>query len=155
MISIFFFSTFLPRRQFCLQAVQSRGAFCRHLNEGGSEGSLRVVEANRRRLVVDVRLDNKGENAYNARLNISYSPNLRFSSLILKVCAHSEWVRFFCEERCSYFGTCGVLYPRTTRTSKLIVTLRTNWNVRRSAMSVLHSWSQKHRWAIVVLMREK
>uniref|UniRef100_A0A3Q2XTK6 Integrin, alpha 11a n=1 Tax=Hippocampus comes TaxID=109280 RepID=A0A3Q2XTK6_HIPCM len=74
----------MTQKQFCLQAVQSRGAFCRHLNEGGSEGSLRVVEANRRRLVVDVRLENKGENAYNARLNISYSPNLRFSSLILK-----------------------------------------------------------------------
>ncbi|XP_051919013.1 integrin alpha-11a isoform X1 [Hippocampus zosterae] len=74
----------MTQKQFCLQAVQSRGAFCRHQNEGGSEGSLRVVEANRRRLVVDVRLENKGENAYNARLNISYSPNLRFSSLILK-----------------------------------------------------------------------
>lgn len=36
-------------------------------------------------MVVDVRLENKGENAYNARLNITYTPNLRFSSLVIKV----------------------------------------------------------------------
>ena len=83
MISLFFLS--LPSRQFCAQPVQSRGAFCHHLSKGGAEGSLRVLEGNRRRMVVDVRLENKGENAYNARLNITYTPNLRFSSLIVKV----------------------------------------------------------------------
>ncbi|GLD73757.1 integrin alpha-11 isoform X3, partial [Lates japonicus] len=70
--------------QFCAQPVQSRGAFCRHVSEQGTEGSLRVIEANRRRMVVDVRLENKGENAYNARLNITYTHNLRSSSLIVK-----------------------------------------------------------------------
>ncbi|XP_032373686.1 integrin alpha-11a isoform X2 [Etheostoma spectabile] len=74
----------MTRNQFCAQPVQSRGAFCRHLSEGGGEGSLRVIEGNRRRMVVDVRLENKGENAYNARLNITYTPNLHFSSLIVK-----------------------------------------------------------------------
>ncbi|KAG8001234.1 Integrin alpha-11, partial [Nibea albiflora] len=74
----------MTRNQFCAQPVQSRGAFCRHLSEGGTEGSLRVIEGNRRRMVVDVRLENKGENAYSARLNITYTPNLRFSSLIVK-----------------------------------------------------------------------
>uniref|UniRef100_A0AAQ4NSR9 Integrin, alpha 11a n=1 Tax=Gasterosteus aculeatus aculeatus TaxID=481459 RepID=A0AAQ4NSR9_GASAC len=64
--------------------VQSRGAFCRHQSEGGGEVSLRLLEGNRRRMVVDVRLENKGENAYNAGLNITYTPNLRFSSLIVK-----------------------------------------------------------------------
>uniref|UniRef100_A0A8C3AS97 Integrin, alpha 11a n=1 Tax=Cyclopterus lumpus TaxID=8103 RepID=A0A8C3AS97_CYCLU len=75
----------MTRSHFCAQPVQARGAFCRHASEGGSEGSLRVLEGNRRRMVVDVRLENKGENAYNARLNITYTPNLRFSSLIVKV----------------------------------------------------------------------
>uniref|UniRef100_A0A3P8VRV2 Integrin, alpha 11a n=1 Tax=Cynoglossus semilaevis TaxID=244447 RepID=A0A3P8VRV2_CYNSE len=75
----------MTRNQFCAQPVQSRGAFCRQLGEHGSEGSLRVLEGNRRRMVVDVRLENKGENAYKARLNITYSPNLSFSSLIVKV----------------------------------------------------------------------
>lgn len=75
----------LPPSQFCAQPVQSRSAFCRYVGEGGTEESLRVLEGNRRRMVVDVRLENKGENAYNARLNITYTPNLRFSSLIVKV----------------------------------------------------------------------
>uniref|UniRef100_A0A4W6F863 Integrin, alpha 11a n=1 Tax=Lates calcarifer TaxID=8187 RepID=A0A4W6F863_LATCA len=74
----------MTRNQFCAQPVQSRGAFCHHVSEQGTEGSLRVIEANRRRMVVDVRLENKGENAYNARLNITYTRNLRFSSLIVK-----------------------------------------------------------------------
>ncbi|KAI4830952.1 hypothetical protein KUCAC02_002553 [Chaenocephalus aceratus] len=74
----------LTLNQFCAQPVQSRGVSCRHQSEGGAEGSLRVVEANRRRMVVDIQLENKGENAYSALLNISYTPNLRFSSLIVK-----------------------------------------------------------------------
>ncbi|KAG7221759.1 hypothetical protein INR49_029142 [Caranx melampygus] len=74
----------MTRNQFCVQPVQSRGAFCRHVSEQGAEGSLRVIEGNRRRMVVDVRLENKGENAYNTRLNITYTHNLRFSSLIVK-----------------------------------------------------------------------
>uniref|UniRef100_A0A3B4ZXX6 Integrin subunit alpha 11 n=1 Tax=Stegastes partitus TaxID=144197 RepID=A0A3B4ZXX6_9TELE len=78
----------MTRNQFCAHPVQSRGAFCRHQSEGGAEASQRVLEGNRRRMVVDVRLENKGENAYNARLNITYTPNLRFSSLIVKVSHH-------------------------------------------------------------------
>ncbi|XP_051792965.1 integrin alpha-11a [Acanthochromis polyacanthus] len=74
----------MTRNHFCSHPVQSRGVFCRHQSEGGTEASQRVLEANRRRMVVDVRLENKGENAYRARLNITYTPNLRFSSLIVK-----------------------------------------------------------------------
>uniref|UniRef100_A0A8K9X6U4 Integrin, alpha 11a n=1 Tax=Oncorhynchus mykiss TaxID=8022 RepID=A0A8K9X6U4_ONCMY len=79
----------LSWRQFCGNAVHSRGAMCRRLSEGGAEGSERVMEGSRRRMVVDVRLENRGENAYGARLNITYTPNLRFSSLIVKVMIHS------------------------------------------------------------------
>uniref|UniRef100_A0A668A1Y6 Integrin, alpha 11a n=1 Tax=Myripristis murdjan TaxID=586833 RepID=A0A668A1Y6_9TELE len=75
----------MTRNQFCKQAIHSRGAFCRRASEGGMEGSQRVLEGNRRRMIVDARLENKGENAYGARLNITYTPNLRFSSLIIKV----------------------------------------------------------------------
>uniref|UniRef100_A0A3Q1B3R5 VWFA domain-containing protein n=1 Tax=Amphiprion ocellaris TaxID=80972 RepID=A0A3Q1B3R5_AMPOC len=53
-------------------------------HEGWTEESQRVLEANRRRMVVDIRLENKGENAYHACLNITYTPNLSFSSLIVK-----------------------------------------------------------------------
>uniref|UniRef100_A0A665UWM8 VWFA domain-containing protein n=1 Tax=Echeneis naucrates TaxID=173247 RepID=A0A665UWM8_ECHNA len=54
--------------------------------------SLQSRGANRRRMVVDVRLENKGENAYNTRLNITYTNNLRFSSLIVKVPHHYQLV---------------------------------------------------------------
>uniref|UniRef100_A0A3P9NLI1 Integrin, alpha 11a n=1 Tax=Poecilia reticulata TaxID=8081 RepID=A0A3P9NLI1_POERE len=74
----------MTRKQFCARPVQSRGVFCRHQGGAGSEGSLRVVEGSKRRMVVDVKLDNRGENAYNALVNITYTPNLRFSSLIVK-----------------------------------------------------------------------
>ena len=46
---------------------------------------MRVIEGFRRRMAVDVRLENKGENAYSTRLNITYTFNLHFSSLIVKV----------------------------------------------------------------------
>lgn len=81
----------LPPRQFCAQPVQSHGAFCQHLSEARTESSLRVIEGNRRRMGMDVRLENKGENAYNARLNITFTPNLRFSNLIVKVHDHHSW----------------------------------------------------------------
>uniref|UniRef100_A0A8C5CFZ9 Integrin, alpha 11a n=1 Tax=Gadus morhua TaxID=8049 RepID=A0A8C5CFZ9_GADMO len=65
--------------------LPSSGAYCRRLAGGDADPAVRVMEVQRRRVVVDVRLDNKGENAYGARLNISYTHNLRFSSLIVKV----------------------------------------------------------------------
>ncbi|KAF7212460.1 integrin alpha-11a isoform X1 [Nothobranchius furzeri] len=74
----------MTRSRFCAHPVRSRGSFCRHQSEGGTEGSLRVLEGNTRRMLVDVKLENKGENAYNALLNISCTPNLRFSSLVIK-----------------------------------------------------------------------
>ncbi|KAJ8406427.1 hypothetical protein AAFF_G00300010 [Aldrovandia affinis] len=52
--------------------------------ERALEGAERVIEGSRRRIVVDALLENRGENAYSTRLNISYSANLRFSSLIVK-----------------------------------------------------------------------
>ncbi|MEQ2237252.1 hypothetical protein ILYODFUR_021319, partial [Ilyodon furcidens] len=74
----------MTRKQFCARPVQSRGVFCRHQGGAGAEGSLRVIEGNKRRMVVDVKLENRGENAYNTLVNITYTPNLRFSSLIVK-----------------------------------------------------------------------
>lgn len=73
----------LSCRQFCGQAVRSRAAICRQLS--ATKGAERMVEGTRRKMLVEVRLENRGENAYNAHLNITYSPNLRFSSLIVKV----------------------------------------------------------------------
>uniref|UniRef100_A0A8C1KZK3 Integrin, alpha 11b n=1 Tax=Cyprinus carpio TaxID=7962 RepID=A0A8C1KZK3_CYPCA len=46
----------------------------------------RLVEAGRRKVLVETRLENQGENSYGTILNITHSPNLQFSSLVLKVC---------------------------------------------------------------------
>ncbi|XP_036819735.1 integrin alpha-11 isoform X1 [Oncorhynchus mykiss] len=100
----------LSWRQFCGNAVHSRGAMCRRLSEGGAEGSERVMEGSRRRMVVDVRLENRGENAYGARLNITYTPNLRFSSLIVK---DNSDIKIECrsEDRQRHEKTCNVSAP--------------------------------------------
>uniref|UniRef100_A0A3Q1FWC3 Integrin, alpha 11a n=1 Tax=Acanthochromis polyacanthus TaxID=80966 RepID=A0A3Q1FWC3_9TELE len=76
--------TDLMTRNVRLRNKWTRCSFTPTPKPGGTEASQRVLEANRRRMVVDVRLENKGENAYRARLNITYTPNLRFSSLIVK-----------------------------------------------------------------------
>lgn len=55
------------------------------LSQSEPEDTERVIEASRKKMVVDVRLENRGENAYGAHINISYSRNLQFSSLIVKV----------------------------------------------------------------------
>ncbi|KAL4622748.1 integrin alpha-11-like isoform X1 [Arapaima gigas] len=69
-------------RYFCGQPVPTLGDFCHSTAAVGElEG---VVEKSRRRIVVEGQLENHGENAFSAHLNISHTPNLHFSSLIVK-----------------------------------------------------------------------
>ncbi|KAM9764766.1 integrin alpha-11a isoform 2-T2 [Menidia menidia] len=96
--------------QFCARPVQSRGVFCRHQSEGSMEGSLRVLEGNTRRMIVDVKLENKGENAYNALLNITYTPNLHFSSLIVKDNSDIK-IECFVEDKMRNEKICNVSAP--------------------------------------------
>ena len=77
------FMSVYGQRQFCRPRERAAWALCHH--QGASVASERVVEASRRRLVVEARLENQGENAYGTTLNISHSHNLLFSSLIVKV----------------------------------------------------------------------
>ncbi|XP_078539587.1 integrin alpha-11 [Lissotriton helveticus] len=46
--------------------------------------SVFIIESTRRRIAIEATLENKGENAYNTVLNITYSRNLQFASLIQK-----------------------------------------------------------------------
>ncbi|XP_010018489.1 PREDICTED: integrin alpha-11, partial [Nestor notabilis] len=46
--------------------------------------SISVIESSRRRVAVEAVLENRGENAYSTVLNISFSRNLQFASLIPK-----------------------------------------------------------------------
>uniref|UniRef100_A0AAR2L0V0 VWFA domain-containing protein n=1 Tax=Pygocentrus nattereri TaxID=42514 RepID=A0AAR2L0V0_PYGNA len=73
----------ISREQFCGQAFRGGSVLCR--SPTPAEVSERVIEGSRRKMVMDVRLENRGENAYGARLNISYSRNLHFSNLVVKV----------------------------------------------------------------------
>ncbi|XP_071610207.1 integrin alpha-11 isoform X1 [Heliangelus exortis] len=46
--------------------------------------SISILESSRRRVAVEATLENRGENAYSTILNISFSRNLQFASLIPK-----------------------------------------------------------------------
>ncbi|KAL2093430.1 hypothetical protein ACEWY4_010742 [Coilia grayii] len=71
----------LDRRQFC---EQRRCVGCVVCEEQLEEREQRIVEAARRRLFVDARLESHGEKAYGTTLKLSYSHNLAFRSLVIK-----------------------------------------------------------------------
>ncbi|NXF52969.1 ITA11 protein, partial [Oceanites oceanicus] len=48
------------------------------------DASVFIIESSRRRVAVEAALENRGENAYSTVLNISFSRNLQFASLIPK-----------------------------------------------------------------------
>ncbi|XP_066557311.1 integrin alpha-11 [Amia ocellicauda] len=98
----------LDTRQYCSLGVRVGWPLCRR--QGMALGSERVVEDSRRRLVVDVRLENRGENAYGALLNISYSPNLYISSLFVK---DNSDIRLECssEDKLRHEKLCNVSSP--------------------------------------------
>lgn len=75
-------SDLLDCRQYCNQRKSSGCALCEQ--QVALQSAVRVVEATRRRMFVDARLENRGENAYGTTLTISASSNLAFSSLVLK-----------------------------------------------------------------------
>ncbi|KAI5614814.1 integrin alpha-11 [Silurus asotus] len=72
----------LDRRQFCALRKCATCPMCGPTGE--RVDNERVVETSRRRVLVEGRLENRGENAYITQLHISYSANLHFSSLIVK-----------------------------------------------------------------------
>ncbi|XP_036068043.1 integrin alpha-11 isoform X1 [Oryzias melastigma] len=65
-------------QQYCSWREQTAYSFCEQ------DDPLFVVESGRRRMVVFARLENQGENAYRAAVNISNSANLLFSRLLVK-----------------------------------------------------------------------
>lgn len=84
-LSVQTWSDLVTPKQFCAQPGPSQGVFCHRHGDSDAEGqSVRVVEARRSRVAVDVRLENRGENAYGARLNITCSNNLQFTGFVIK-----------------------------------------------------------------------
>ncbi|RLV92590.1 hypothetical protein DV515_00013694 [Chloebia gouldiae] len=72
--------------------IPSAMEFCRRVLRRGDcsafslsfDASVFVIESSRRRVAVEAMLENRGENAYSTVLNISFSRNLQFASLIPK-----------------------------------------------------------------------
>uniref|UniRef100_A0AAQ5YZZ1 VWFA domain-containing protein n=1 Tax=Amphiprion ocellaris TaxID=80972 RepID=A0AAQ5YZZ1_AMPOC len=69
--------------QFCSMRERATCSLCIH--EKSLDSPVFIVESGRRRMVVFAQLENQGENAYRAAIHISFSPNLLFSSLLIKV----------------------------------------------------------------------
>ncbi|NXL07586.1 ITA11 protein, partial [Mesembrinibis cayennensis] len=72
--------------------------------------SVFVIESSRRRVAVEAALENRGENAYSTVLNISFSRNLQFASLIPK---DDTDINIDCmtEEKHPNKKVCNVSYP--------------------------------------------
>ncbi|XP_060611368.2 integrin alpha-11 [Anolis sagrei] len=74
------------------------------------DASIFVIESARRRVAVEATLENAGENAYNTVLNISFSRNLQFASLIQKDDLDIN-IECMSEEKHPNSRLCNVSYP--------------------------------------------
>ncbi|XP_043933602.1 integrin alpha-11 [Protopterus annectens] len=74
------------------------------------EESTVILTSTQRRMAVDAVLENKGENAYNTVLNISFSRNLNYASLIIK---DDSDIKIECtnEEKLQNTKICNVSFP--------------------------------------------
>uniref|UniRef100_A0A087XLQ4 Integrin alpha-11-like n=1 Tax=Poecilia formosa TaxID=48698 RepID=A0A087XLQ4_POEFO len=68
--------------QFCSTRKHATSSLCSHRK--GHEEKMFVVETGRRKMIVFAELQNQGENAFRTSLDISTTPNLLFSSLLVK-----------------------------------------------------------------------
>ncbi|XP_014815078.1 PREDICTED: integrin alpha-10 [Calidris pugnax] len=82
----------------------------------GSRQSPHVLRKGRRKVVVDVVLENKKENAYNASLLLRFSSNLHFSSLVLQ---DTSSVKLECTALAGHRRLCSVGYPVFRSLAKL------------------------------------
>lgn len=71
-------------REYCRRALRRAPPDCSAFTLS-FDTSVFVIESSRRRVAVEAALENRGENAYSTVLNISFSRNLQFASLIPKV----------------------------------------------------------------------
>ncbi|XP_023789397.1 integrin alpha-11 [Cyanistes caeruleus] len=98
--------------------IPSATEFCRRALRRGDcsafslsfDASVFVIESSRRRVAVEATLENRGENAYSTVLNISFSRNLQFASLIPK---DDTDINIDCasDERHPSRRVCNVSYP--------------------------------------------
>lgn len=71
-------------REYCQRVLRKTAQECSTYTLS-FDTTVFIIESTRRRVAVEAMLENRGENAYSAVLNISQSENLQFASLIQKV----------------------------------------------------------------------
>ncbi|XP_030640561.1 integrin alpha-10 [Chanos chanos] len=79
-----------------------------HMDISGTRQQPFVIRSPRRRLAVEVQLQNRLENAYNTSLTLQYSRNLHFSSLSIREDAQ---FKIECTALSSNSHSCNVSYP--------------------------------------------
>ncbi|NXG81359.1 ITA11 protein, partial [Stercorarius parasiticus] len=95
--------------EFCRRALRRAPPDCSAFSLS-FDASVFVIESGRRRVAVEAALENRGENAYSTVLNISFSRNLQFASLIPK---DDTDINIDCmtEEKHPNKKACNVSYP--------------------------------------------
>ncbi|XP_042163743.1 integrin alpha-10-like [Oncorhynchus tshawytscha] len=79
-----------------------------HMDISGTRQQPYVIRSPRRRLAVEVQLQNRLENAYNTSLTLHYSRNLHFSSLSIR---EDTQLKIECTSLSSNSHSCNVSYP--------------------------------------------
>ncbi|XP_052435407.1 integrin alpha-10 [Carassius gibelio] len=87
-----------------------------HMDISGTREQPYVIRSPRRRLAVEVQLQNQLENAYNTSLTLHYSKNLHFSSLSIREDAQ---FKIECTAISSNSHSCNVSYPVFRSQSKV------------------------------------
>ncbi|TMS11449.1 Integrin alpha-10 [Larimichthys crocea] len=87
-----------------------------HMDISGTKQKPYVIRSPRRRLAVEVQLENRLENAYNTSLTLHYSRNLHFSSLSIREDAH---FKIECTALGANSHSCNVSYPVFRSQSKV------------------------------------
>ncbi|XP_047452625.1 integrin alpha-11-like isoform X2 [Mugil cephalus] len=114
-------------QQFCSSREWAGISLCNH--QGTREDQTFVVESGRRRMVVFALLENQGENAYGTAIHISTSPNLLFSTLLVK---DQSDIQIECnsEDRLASQKSCNISAPFMKSLSQ--VTFRLEFEFSRS-----------------------
>uniref|UniRef100_I3JGP2 Integrin subunit alpha 10 n=1 Tax=Oreochromis niloticus TaxID=8128 RepID=I3JGP2_ORENI len=87
-----------------------------HMDISGTRQKPYVIRSPRRRLAVEVQLQNRLENAYNTSLTLNYSRNLHFSSISIREVAH---FKIECTALSANSHSCNVSYPVFRSQSKV------------------------------------
>uniref|UniRef100_A0A8C4EZP2 Integrin, alpha 10 n=1 Tax=Dicentrarchus labrax TaxID=13489 RepID=A0A8C4EZP2_DICLA len=95
-----------------------------------------VIRSPRRRLAVEVQLQNRLENAYNTSLTLHYSRNLHFSSLSIREDAH---FKIECTALGANSHSCNVSYP-VFRSQSKVGPCRGNSSIALSRLNYVTLW---------------